>query len=215
MPQETKARPSDAEEGETAPGVQHENLEGWVPPLASEQELAAALEKAFDYRGDVTITRKDGTRVEGYVFDRRVEGEGLAQCRVRLFPKDGGAKASGCSRPQAAAGPVKSPSASTAPSPTAPTEASEKDPAGGAAGGAGKFERPDLGVRLEWPEGWAQHKSADFVLLLRPAAKGRGDEASAPSLSLDVPDLPPHIPGMIPIGSVRNGYLDDLRKSVG
>jgi hypothetical protein len=118
------------------------------------------------------------------------------------------AGANGCSRPHAAAGPVKSPSASTAPS---PTEASEKDPAGG----AGKFERPDLGVRLEWPEGWAQHKSADFVLLLRPAAKGRADEASATSLSLDVPDLPPHIPGMIPIGSVRNGYLDDLRKSGG
>ena len=94
MPQETKARPSDAEEGETAPGVRHENLEGWVPALASEQELRAALEKAFDYRGDVTITRKDGTRVEGYVFDRRAEGETLAQCRVRLFPKTGGEKTS-------------------------------------------------------------------------------------------------------------------------
>jgi hypothetical protein len=35
------------------------------------------------------------------------------------------------------------------------------------------------------------------------------------SISLDVPKLPPHIPGLIPIGSVRNGYLDDLKKSVG
>jgi len=32
--------------------------------LASEAEVREALEKAFDYRGDVTITRKDGSRVE-------------------------------------------------------------------------------------------------------------------------------------------------------
>ena len=88
MPQETKARPSDAEAGDVAPGTRHENLEGQVPPLASEEELRAALEKAFDYRGDVTITRKDGSKVEGYVFDRRSEGPALADASVRLFPKD-------------------------------------------------------------------------------------------------------------------------------
>jgi hypothetical protein len=75
------------------------------------------------------------------------------------------------------------------------------------------FDRPDLGVRLDVPAGWVQHRSDDFVLLVAPAAAG-GD-ASAPSISLDVPDLPPHIPGMIPVGSVRGGYLDDLRKSAG
>ena len=37
-----------------------------------EDELREGLEKAFDYRGDVTITRKDGSTVEGYIFDRRV-----------------------------------------------------------------------------------------------------------------------------------------------
>ena len=41
---------------EIAPGTVHENLEGWVPALASEDDLRLALEKAFDYRGDVTIT---------------------------------------------------------------------------------------------------------------------------------------------------------------
>ena len=91
MPQEIKSRPSDAEE-EVAPGVQHENLEGWVPPLAGDDELRLALEKAFDYRGDVTITRKDGTRLEGYVFDRRADGPALEQCSVRLLPKAGGGK---------------------------------------------------------------------------------------------------------------------------
>ncbi len=84
--QETKARPFDPEEH--AAGVVHENLEGWIPPLAGETEIRTALEKAFDYRGDVTITRKDGSTIEGYVFDRRSEGPALADCAVRLFPKD-------------------------------------------------------------------------------------------------------------------------------
>lgn len=94
MPQETKSRPSDAEEGEVAPGVEHENLEGWVPPLASEDELRVALEKAFDYRGDVTITTNGGQRIEGYVFDRRAAGPGLRDCFVRLLPRTGGGKMS-------------------------------------------------------------------------------------------------------------------------
>ena len=69
-------------------GVEHENLEGWVPSLASEDEVRSALEKAFDYRGDMTITLKDGRKIEGYVFDRRSSGPALSDCTVRLFPKD-------------------------------------------------------------------------------------------------------------------------------
>ena len=63
--------PSNPDEMEIAPGTVHEKLEGTVPTLATEDEIRQALEKAFDYRGDVTITRKDGTTVEGYIFDRR------------------------------------------------------------------------------------------------------------------------------------------------
>src|SRR5438874_13818010 len=93
MPQETKARSFDADD-QAAPGVAHENLEGWIPPLATDEEIRIALEKAFDYRGDVTITRKDGSRIQGYVFDRRCDGETLAQCTVRLLPVDGEQKIS-------------------------------------------------------------------------------------------------------------------------
>ena len=77
----------DADSLEVAPGFAHEKLEGWVPELAAEEDVRLALEKAFDYRGDVTITRKDGSKVEGYVFDRRT-GKTLADSAVRLFPKD-------------------------------------------------------------------------------------------------------------------------------
>ena len=72
---------------EVVPGFAHEKLEGWIPELAGEEELRQALEKAFDYRGDVTITRKDGSKIEGYIFDRRT-GMTLADSVVRLYPKD-------------------------------------------------------------------------------------------------------------------------------
>jgi hypothetical protein len=73
MPQETKSMPFDPEQQEVSPGFEHENLHGWIPSLASDDEIRTALEKAFDYRGDVTITLKDGTRLEGYVFDKSFE----------------------------------------------------------------------------------------------------------------------------------------------
>ena len=80
---------------EVVPGAAREKLEGWVPELASSEELRAALEQAFDYRGDVLITRRDGTKIEGYIFDRRA-GKTLAECFVRLLPKDGSPKTSIC-----------------------------------------------------------------------------------------------------------------------
>lgn len=75
------------DELEHAEGRERENLEGWIPALATEAEVREALEKAFDYRGDVTITLKNGTAVEGYIFDRR-NGPTLAESCVRLFPKN-------------------------------------------------------------------------------------------------------------------------------
>jgi hypothetical protein len=78
---------------EVVPGFAHEKLEGSVPAVAGEEDLRQALEKAFDYRGDVTITRKDGSKVEGYIFDRR-SGRTLAESVVRLYPKDSTQKVS-------------------------------------------------------------------------------------------------------------------------
>src|SRR3954463_3262059 len=76
---------------EVAPGFAKEKLEGWMPELASDVEKREALEKAFDYRGDVTITRKDGSRIEGYLFDRRT-GSSLADSVARIYPKDSNEK---------------------------------------------------------------------------------------------------------------------------
>jgi hypothetical protein len=69
---------------ELAPGTEHEQLEGWVPELASEDDLREALEKAFDYRGDVTITTSSGKKIEAYIFNRRT-GATLAESYVQYF----------------------------------------------------------------------------------------------------------------------------------
>jgi hypothetical protein len=78
-------RHQNADELEHIAGREKENLEGWIPSLASDAEIHEALEKAFDYRGDVTITRKDGSQVTGYLFDRRT-GSNLADSVVRVIP---------------------------------------------------------------------------------------------------------------------------------
>src|ERR1700691_1492192 len=78
---------------EVVAGREREAIQGWIPELAGEAELRDALEKAFDYRGDVTITRKDGSRVEGYIFDRR-NGATLADSVVRLIPQNSAEKIS-------------------------------------------------------------------------------------------------------------------------
>src|SRR5258708_38709456 len=87
----THERSSD--ELEVVPGFEHENLQGWIPQLATEADIRAVIEKAFDYRGDVTITRKnkddddknkDGSQITGYLFDRRI-GPTLESSVVRLI----------------------------------------------------------------------------------------------------------------------------------
>ena len=43
----------------------------WFHRSQTKKICETALEKAFEYRGDVTITCKDGSVIEGYVYDRR------------------------------------------------------------------------------------------------------------------------------------------------
>lgn len=82
------APPQPGDELEVVPGFERENLQGWIPQLATEADIRAVIEKAFDYRGDVTVTRKDGSRVTGYLFDRRL-GKTLGDCVIRLMLEQG------------------------------------------------------------------------------------------------------------------------------
>jgi hypothetical protein len=78
-------RQQNADEIEHIAGRERENLEGWIPSLATDSEIFEALEKAFDYRGDVTLTLKSGQQINGYIFDRR-SGSSLQNSAVRIIP---------------------------------------------------------------------------------------------------------------------------------
>jgi hypothetical protein len=69
---------------ELAPGFEHEQLEGWVPELASDEDLRQALNKALDYRGDITLTLKSGERIDAYIFNC-LTGPTLAESFLQYF----------------------------------------------------------------------------------------------------------------------------------
>ncbi|HWE04478.1 MAG TPA: hypothetical protein VG326_18885 [Tepidisphaeraceae bacterium] len=62
-------------------------------------------------------------------------------------------------------------------------------------------------VRLQYPDSWKSKPDKDDVLLLVPA-QGNSDS----DITYDVPDLPPHLPGMIRLGLIENGYIKDQKK---
>ena len=66
-----------------------DSLQGWSPELTGQEKIKSALDRAFDYRGDVTLTLKNGERLEGFVFDRSTQNPSPADWTVRLIPKDG------------------------------------------------------------------------------------------------------------------------------
>jgi len=45
-------------------------LQGWVPEIGEFLTLAEVIDLAFDYRGNTTVVKADGTEIEGYVFNR-------------------------------------------------------------------------------------------------------------------------------------------------
>ena len=64
-------------------------LEGMTVTDADPDRLREALEFAFDYRGDVSITsRSRGEPVVGFVYDR-VTDTTRGEARLRIMPTDG------------------------------------------------------------------------------------------------------------------------------
>jgi transcriptional antiterminator Rof (Rho-off) len=61
------------------------SLEGRTFQPASFAELAEAVELAFDYRGDVTVSLKSGESLSGYLFNRQVSG---SDSYLEVFPSD-------------------------------------------------------------------------------------------------------------------------------
>jgi hypothetical protein len=62
-------------------------LEGWDPGPVEGERLSDVIERAFDYRGDVTIVRRDGAELVGYLFNRNADGP---RPFVQVFAAAGG-----------------------------------------------------------------------------------------------------------------------------
>lgn len=63
--------------------------EGWEPTIGDDLSVAELVEIAFDYRGDVTLERVDGSEVLGYLFNRDARGPSPF---VELFEAESGAR---------------------------------------------------------------------------------------------------------------------------
>ena len=62
---------------------------GMVIDASDPALLARAIDAAFDYRGDVTVTRRSsGESIEGYIFDRTSGPPGPGSV-IRIIPADG------------------------------------------------------------------------------------------------------------------------------
>ena len=62
-------------------------LEGWAPEPAADLPLARIVELAFDYRGNTTVVKRDGTELHGYVFNRDADAP---VPYLEMFDTDGG-----------------------------------------------------------------------------------------------------------------------------
>jgi hypothetical protein len=83
---EASARSSDDLTSYGHPNDERGPLEGWEPAVGVEVSLEQVVERAFDYRGDVTVVRQDGSEVIGYLFNRNAE---VARRFVQMFDRAG------------------------------------------------------------------------------------------------------------------------------
>src|SRR6266498_463326 len=61
-------------------------LEGWVPEIGDYLTLAEVVDFAFDYRGNTTVVRTDGSEVVGYIFNRNAD---VAEAFIQLYDEQG------------------------------------------------------------------------------------------------------------------------------
>src|SRR5262249_10882998 len=62
-------------------------LEGWAPEPGPELPLAHIVDLAFDYRGNTTVLKRDGSELYGYVFNRHTDAP---TPYLEMFDAEGG-----------------------------------------------------------------------------------------------------------------------------
>lgn len=61
-------------------------LEGWVPEIGEDLPLSRVIDLAFDYRGNTTVVKTDGTEIHGYLFNRNAD---VPEPFIQMFDADG------------------------------------------------------------------------------------------------------------------------------
>jgi hypothetical protein len=67
-------------------GASESLLEGWEPVVGEGVSLGEVIDRAFDYRGDVTVVRRDGSEMVGYLFNRNAD---VPEPWVQMFDRAG------------------------------------------------------------------------------------------------------------------------------
>lgn len=70
------------------------------------------------------------------------------------------------------------------------------------------WDRTDRGIKLHYPADWRPRKNPDYELMLLPPGESKLDRR----ITVDIPDLPPHLPFMIQMSRIEHDYVQDLRK---
>src|SRR5256886_17194732 len=63
------------------------SLQGWAPVIGVETSVGEVVERAFDYRGDVTVVTASGRELAGYIYNRDAH---VAEPYLQMFDADGG-----------------------------------------------------------------------------------------------------------------------------
>jgi hypothetical protein len=66
--------------------TEEKSLEGWAPDIGDDATLTEVVDRAFDYRGDVTVVLDDGRELIGYLFNRNRD---VAEPFVQMFEREG------------------------------------------------------------------------------------------------------------------------------
>lgn len=72
----------------TSQQTDHDPHQGWKPDLSDPEQKLAAIEAAFNYRGDITITLTNGQNITGFLFDRHINTSNPDNSYIR-FMKNG------------------------------------------------------------------------------------------------------------------------------
>jgi hypothetical protein len=70
-----------------------------------------------------------------------------------------------------------------------------------------EWDRSAKGVKIKYPADWKPKRSPDYELMLLHAGATKEDR-----ITVDIPDLPPHLPFMIRMSRIEHDYFEDLKK---